>query len=74
MLTRRQLDQYHEDGYVIVEQLLDPMEQVLGGEVYHGHHKMILKEARSGGAHLWHQDFGYWHDTAIACSRTWAAA
>lgn len=36
-------------------------EQVLGDEVYHYHHKMILKEARIGGAWAWHQDYGYWY-------------
>jgi ectoine hydroxylase-related dioxygenase (phytanoyl-CoA dioxygenase family) len=35
--------------------------QVLGDEVYHYHHKMILKEARVGGAWAWHQDYGYWY-------------
>lgn len=37
-------------------------EQVLGDEVYHYHHKMILKEARVGGAWAWHQDYGYWYN------------
>jgi ectoine hydroxylase-related dioxygenase (phytanoyl-CoA dioxygenase family) len=39
------------------------MEALLGGEVYHYHHKMILKEPRTGGAWEWHQDYGYWYDT-----------
>jgi ectoine hydroxylase len=38
------------------------MEQLLGDEVYHYHHKMILKEARIGGAWAWHQDYGYWYN------------
>jgi ectoine hydroxylase-related dioxygenase (phytanoyl-CoA dioxygenase family) len=38
------------------------MEQVLGGEVYHYHHKMMLKEPFVGGAWEWHQDYGYWYD------------
>lgn len=38
------------------------MEQLLGDEVYHYHHKMILKEARVGGAWAWHQDYGYWYN------------
>lgn len=37
------------------------MEQLLDGEVYHYHHKMILKEPRVGGAWTWHQDYGYWY-------------
>ena len=37
------------------------MERLLGGEVYHYHHKMILKEPYVGGAWEWHQDYGYWY-------------
>jgi ectoine hydroxylase len=37
------------------------MEQILGGEVYHYHTKMMLKEPRVGGAWEWHQDYGYWY-------------
>lgn len=36
------------------------MGELLGGEVYHYHTKLMMKDARTGGAHLWHQDFGYW--------------
>ncbi|MBI2424559.1 MAG: phytanoyl-CoA dioxygenase family protein [Candidatus Hydrogenedentes bacterium] len=39
-----------------------PMEQLLGGEVYHYHHKMMLKEPEVGGAWEWHQDYGYWYN------------
>jgi ectoine hydroxylase-related dioxygenase (phytanoyl-CoA dioxygenase family) len=38
------------------------MEQLLGDEVYHYHHKMMLKEPRVGGAWEWHQDYGYWYN------------
>jgi len=41
--------------------IVDRMEQVLGGEVYHYHTKMMLKEPRVGGAWEWHQDYGYWY-------------
>ena len=37
------------------------MQQLLGEEVYHWHHKLILKEPRVGGAWAWHQDYGYWY-------------
>ncbi|HEX8832736.1 MAG TPA: phytanoyl-CoA dioxygenase family protein [Abditibacteriaceae bacterium] len=30
-------------------------------EISFFHGKVILKEARSGGAWEWHQDYGYWH-------------
>lgn len=41
--------------------IVDTMEAVLGGEVYHYHHKLILKEPFVGGAWAWHQDYGYWY-------------
>lgn len=38
------------------------LEQLLGGwELYHYHSKLMMKEAKTGGAHLWHQDYGYWY-------------
>lgn len=43
------------------ESLVRAMERLLDDEVYHYHHKMILKEARIGGAWAWHQDYGYWY-------------
>ena len=54
-----------DDAYGAVvrsQRVVMPMEQVLGGEVYHYHHKMILKEAYTGGAWAWHQDYGYWYN------------
>jgi hypothetical protein len=42
--------------------IVDSMEQFLGGEVYHYHSKMILKEPHVGGAWEWHQDYGYWYN------------
>ncbi|MGH7214081.1 MAG: phytanoyl-CoA dioxygenase family protein, partial [Tepidisphaeraceae bacterium] len=38
------------------------VEQLLGGEVYHYHTKMMLKEPKVGGAWEWHQDYGYWYN------------
>lgn len=38
------------------------MATLLGDEVYHYHHKMMLKEPFVGGAWEWHQDYGYWYD------------
>merc|ERR1719188_2737358 len=43
-----------------VRKVADTMACLLGGEVYHYHSKLMMKDARTGGAHLWHQDFGYW--------------
>lgn len=44
------------------QSLVNAMEQLLEGEVYHYHHKMIFKDAREGGAWAWHQDYGYWYN------------
>lgn len=44
------------------QRIVEPMEQLLADEVYHYHHKMILKEAYTGGAWAWHQDYGYWYN------------
>ncbi|MEM7134780.1 MAG: phytanoyl-CoA dioxygenase family protein [Chloroflexota bacterium] len=41
--------------------VVDAMEAVLGGEVYHYHSKLLYKEPEVGGAWEWHQDYGYWY-------------
>ncbi|CAH1778742.1 unnamed protein product [Owenia fusiformis] len=43
------------------EKIAGTMEQLLGGEVYHYHSKVIMKDPHTGGAHVWHQDYGYWY-------------
>ena len=45
--------------------IVDSVEQLIGGEVYHYHSKMILKDARTGGAWAWHQDYGYWYQNGL---------
>lgn len=42
--------------------IVSAMAAFLNGEVYHYHHKLILKEPRVGGAWEWHQDYGYWYN------------
>lgn len=44
------------------ERVVRTMERLLGGEVYHYHHKMTMKEPFTGGAWEWHQDYGYWYN------------
>lgn len=44
------------------ERVVNAMEQFLGGEVYHYHAKMMQKEPYTGGAWVWHQDYGYWYN------------
>jgi len=41
--------------------VVDTMEDMLGGEVYHYHSKLTAKEPLDGGAWEWHQDYGYWY-------------
>ncbi len=45
--------------------LVDSVEQLLGDEAYHYHSKMIMKDARVGGAWAWHQDYGYWYQNGV---------
>ena len=40
----------------------ESMSVLLGEEVYHYHHKLMLKEPKVGGAWEWHQDYGYWYN------------
>jgi len=42
--------------------IVGAMQQILGGPVGHYHSKMIMKDAKVGGAWTWHQDYGYWYD------------
>ena len=59
-------DNIGDDYYSAIarcRRIVDGIEDILGGEAYHWHHKMMLKSAHTGGAFLWHQDFGYWHKT-----------
>ena len=44
------------------ERVVDTMEDLLGGEVYHYHSKLTAKEPYEGGAWEWHQDYGYWYN------------
>jgi len=43
--------------------VVSTFEALLGGEeVYHYHTKLMMKEAETGGQHVWHQDYGYWYE------------
>lgn len=59
--VRNALDEDIYSAFVRSRRIVDTMERLLGGEVYHYHHKMILKEPFTGGAWEWHQDYGYWY-------------
>ena len=45
--------------------VVDNVEKLLSGEVYHYHSKMILKDPKIGGAWAWHQDYGYWYQNGV---------
>jgi len=63
LLVKNELAEDDIYGAVVrSERIVRTMEQLLGDEVYHYHNKMILKEAKVGGAWAWHQDYGYWYD------------
>jgi hypothetical protein len=47
------------------ESIVNSTEKLLGGEVYHYHSKMIMKDAKVGGAWTWHQDYGYWYQNGV---------
>jgi ectoine hydroxylase len=47
------------------ESIVGSAERLLEGEVYHYHSKMIMKDARVGGAWTWHQDYGYWYQNGV---------
>ena len=47
------------------ERMVYSAEKLLGGEVYHYHSKMIMKDPKVGGAWAWHQDYGYWYQNGV---------
>src|SRR5882762_902526 len=47
------------------ESIVGTAEKLLGEEVYHYHSKMIMKDAKIGGAWAWHQDYGYWYQNGV---------
>lgn len=49
-----------------IPRVRETMELLLGGKCYHYHTKLMMKDAKTGGAHLWHQDYGYWVNNGCA--------
>jgi ectoine hydroxylase-related dioxygenase (phytanoyl-CoA dioxygenase family) len=49
--------------------MVEAAQQCIGEEVYHWHTKVIMKEARTGGAWAWHQDYGYWYNDSVLYPR-----
>lgn len=44
------------------DKMIDLVGNCLGGAACFFHAKLMQKEAHSGGAWEWHQDYGYWYD------------
>ncbi|KAJ8300987.1 hypothetical protein KUTeg_022506, partial [Tegillarca granosa] len=51
------------------EKIVNTCEHLLGGEVYHYHTKLMMKAAKKGGKHVWHQDYG---GQNLSNDRRWA--
>lgn len=60
--VRNELGEDYYSAIARSERVVGRMSAYLGDEVYHYHHKLILKEPRVGGAWEWHQDYGYWYN------------
>ena len=64
LALRNTLSEHIFSAVVRCERVRVTMERLLGDEVYHYHHKMMMKEPLGGGAWEWHQDYGYWYSNA----------
>ncbi len=62
LAVRNQLAESPYSAIVRSERIAGTMGRLLGDEVYHYHHKLMIKEPRVGGAWEWHQDYGYWYN------------
>jgi ectoine hydroxylase-related dioxygenase (phytanoyl-CoA dioxygenase family) len=62
LAVRNDLDDSPYAAIVRSKRVVATMQRLLGDEVYHYHHKMMLKEPKVGGAWEWHQDYGYWYN------------
>jgi ectoine hydroxylase len=47
------------------ERMVNTAAKLLDDEPYHYHSKMVMKEAKVGGAWTWHQDYGYWYQNGV---------
>lgn len=62
LAVRDDLDSDVYSNIVRSRRIAESMTTLLGEEVYHYHHKLMLKEPKVGGAWEWHQDYGYWYN------------
>jgi hypothetical protein len=49
--------------------IVNNMRILMGEEIAFFHGKVMLKEAHTGGAWEWHQDYGYWYEQGYAFPR-----
>ncbi|MEM7453717.1 MAG: phytanoyl-CoA dioxygenase family protein [Planctomycetota bacterium] len=61
LAVRNELDESPYAAIVRSQRVAETMATLLRDEVYHYHHKMMIKEPEVGGAWEWHQDYGYWY-------------
>jgi ectoine hydroxylase-related dioxygenase (phytanoyl-CoA dioxygenase family) len=61
MIYNNYLQDDISSAFVASRRVVDNVEFLLDDEVYHFHHKMMLKAPRVGVAWEWHQDYGYWY-------------
>ena len=47
------------------ERIVRPASSSSAARSYHYHSKMIMKDAKVGGAWAWHQDYGYWYQNGV---------
>lgn len=62
LAVRNELSESPYSAIVRSNRIAGTMQNLLGDEVYHYHHKMMIKEPKIGGAWEWHQDYGYWYN------------
>ena len=62
LVVHNELDHSPYAAIIRSQRIVKAMQSLLDDEVYHYHHKMMLKEPFIGGAWEWHQDYGYWYD------------
>jgi len=62
LILRNDLPDDIYSAFVRSERMVKSVETILDDEIYHFHHKLMLKEPKVGGAWPWHQDYGYWYD------------
>ena len=43
------------------KRIIETMRELLDGDCYHYHSKIMYKDPNGGGAWNWHQDYGYWY-------------